>query len=297
MYSYLAYGLKIQSSIALPEFLSAPEALEDADPDLVIRTATEDVLPEEATKVWHFKIECDEAIIHHEKAGIFWIRDGKEVIIVFKPDTEESHTRLYLVGTIMGIVLYQKGLLVLHASAIEVEGQAVAFSANSGCGKSSTAAAFQTFGHRFLTDDVLGIDLTDDVPTVFPAFPQLKLASEVAEVLGHEKESLFVLDSHEEKKGLRVTNKFMHTPLPLKCIYLLTKSDSINIETVSAHEALMELIRQTLPTRWLSPGGTLHFQQSTELTKRVPIYRLNRSDDLSSIKDIVTVVKQHLSEF
>jgi hypothetical protein len=294
MYSYFAYGLKIKSAIAVPEFLPS----EDHDnPDLIINTATEDAIPEEARELWYFKVSRDESIMHHKEAGIFWIRKGKEITIIPKSETEETHTRLYLVGTVMGIVLYQRGLLVLHASAIDVDGQAVAFSAESGCGKSSTAAAFQTFGHRFVCDDVLGINLENNLATVFPAFPQLKLASEVAEVLGHGKDSLFTLDRQEEKKGLRVADRFLQTPLQLKCIYLLTKSTSINIETVGGHDVLMELIRQTLPTRWNGPGGAIHFQQCTELIKRVPIYRLNRSQDLSSLKNIVTTVKEHLSTF
>ena len=47
----------------------------------------------------------------------------------------------------MGIVLYQRNLLVLHASAVNIAGGAVVFLGVSGEGKSSTAATFVTHGY------------------------------------------------------------------------------------------------------------------------------------------------------
>ena len=51
------------------------------------------------------------------------------------PDVLEGDVRAYLLGTAIGALLHQRGLLPLHASAVEVNGRAVAFIAPAGHGK------------------------------------------------------------------------------------------------------------------------------------------------------------------
>ena len=61
-------------------------------------------------------------------------------------------------GAILAFQLYRRGGAVLHASAVEVDGQALAFVAPSGGGKSTMATLLCADGAGLITDDVLAVD-------------------------------------------------------------------------------------------------------------------------------------------
>lgn len=61
-------------------------------------------------------------------------------------------------GGMLAFQLYLRGLLVLHASAVDVGGAALAFTGHQGMGKSTMAALMCSTGARLITDDVLRVD-------------------------------------------------------------------------------------------------------------------------------------------
>ncbi|MPV38114.1 phosphoenolpyruvate carboxykinase (ATP) [Georgenia subflava] len=67
-------------------------------------------------------------------------------------------------GTLLSFVLAMRGHPVLHASAVQVGGVAVAFVGASGMGKSTMATLLCAEGGRLITDDVLRLDLGDGPP-------------------------------------------------------------------------------------------------------------------------------------
>ncbi len=69
---------------------------------------------------------------------------------------------LLVAGNLLATVLTLRGETVLHASAVEREGRAVAFVAHSGMGKSTLAALACARGARFVTDDLLRFEHRDD---------------------------------------------------------------------------------------------------------------------------------------
>lgn len=62
-------------------------------------------------------------------------------------------------GTVVSFVLSLRGHHVLHASAVEVDGKAIAFTGASGMGKSTCAALLCAIGGRLVSDDVLRLQL------------------------------------------------------------------------------------------------------------------------------------------
>lgn len=96
---------------------------------------------------------------------------------------------LYL-NQVLPLVLSKQGKLVFHASAVEIDGVAVAFFGASGLGKSTLAASFGTSGYRFLTDDGLILEENNAGYAVQPSHPSIRLWADSQVVLippGHEK--------------------------------------------------------------------------------------------------------------
>ena len=297
MFSYFAYGLRIHSEIAIPEFLAADL---DGDAQVTIRLENErslgDYLPEQAIdEAGYFKLTRTDAVFYIRKAGLFFISSGAKIFIIPAPEASEALLRSYIVGTVMGILLYQQGLLVLHASAVNLHREAVAFLGVSGEGKSSAAAAFQAVNCTVMTDDVAPVMLGGRAPMLVPGFPQIKLSRESAAALDHDFESLAVIGSTPIKRGYRLHHQFSQTPLPLRHIYVLTSDTNFSIEQLNHQEAVVELSRHSRPSTLYHKPDAQHFLQCAALAKTCSVYRLKRPRNIELLPELVHHVKNHLS--
>ncbi|MEO1353053.1 MAG: serine kinase [Cyanobacteria bacterium J06635_15] len=295
MFSYFAYGLGIQSALPIPEFVPM-EIKCDVTIHVENNKTLEDYLPKNLLgQSMALKLSREEAIFYFNGIGAFHILKGCKIIFIPAQEACERRVRLALVGTVMAILLYQRGLLVLHASAVEINGGAVAFLGVPGQGKSSTAAAFHAHGYDFLTDDVAAVTLSQTIATIAPGFPQMKLSPETAAALDYDFESLLKLYLDDKKRGYRPIRNFAQLPLPILRIYVLADDPEFDIEPLSPKESVMELVRHSRPTTLRISGDTPHFMQCTALAKAHTVYRLKRPRNLALLSQLVKVVEDHIS--
>ena len=272
MFSYRAYGLGIHSEFPLPEFLPVVEAGTEVTIRLEYGEPPAYMLAEDS----YVELHPREAILGFKRAGVFRIRDGCEITVSTAPGADLSLVRLYLLGKVFATLLYQRGLLVLHASAVEINGQAVCFLGTSYFGKSSVAASLHRVGCGIVADDVTAVDLSGDRPLAIPAFPQLKLDPRVAQLLGYDMDSLVGLHPLEPRRGLRVADDgFDTTPLPIGLMYLLGP-DAPSARPFHAQHVLIELVGNSFPARLNRSGGASHLRQCAQLAKLAPALRLGR---------------------
>jgi hypothetical protein len=295
LFSYFAYGLGIHSTIAIPEFVAAQVSQDVSIDRLQDYTPEQYIPPQILEKPWSLKLDRDEAILYLKTVGIFLVQNGRQIMVMPAPGASEQMIRFYLVGTIMAILLYQRGLLVLHASAVEMQGGAVAFLGVSGAGKSSTIATLQAHGHRMIADDVAAVDWQRANPVMFPGFPQVKLSAEMATALGHNFEQLLPLHPDEEKRGYRITQAFPRSPLPIHRLYVLADAPTMSIEPLPPQAAAIELVRHSRPTTLFHSGGISHFLQCTQLAKQITVYRLNRPRSLALLPDLAQFIERDVT--
>ncbi len=121
-----------------------------------------------------------------------WLKNGKEIIIDRAPQADDTDVRLFLLGSVMGALMHQRGRLPLHGSAIRLpDGTAAIFMGPSGVGKSTLAAAFRQRGYVVAADDISLIFTGDDgAPLLQPAYPELKLWAEAAAKIGEDAQTL-----------------------------------------------------------------------------------------------------------
>ena len=89
--------------------------------------------------------------------------DLRTVVCHPVPDGPEGVIPIIIAGTVSAFVLAMGGRCVLHGSAVEVDGRAIAFVGVSGQGKSTMAAMFCSWGASLVTDDVLPLEFEFDV--------------------------------------------------------------------------------------------------------------------------------------
>lgn len=288
MFHYSAYNLAISSDIPLPELPSAP-----AGNGVAVRLAEAAESVEPRPIDWS-ESPVHEARFHFSQVARFTVRGGSEVLITPDPRGDASLFRLYVQGMMLASVLYQRGCFVLHASVIEVDGAAIAIMGPIGAGKSTFASAFHARGHRILADDNAALELDgSELPVVRPAFPSLKVYPEVARSLGHDGRFLQPMHSSQIKQALSVADAFSPAPLPLATMYVLDREAPPGVSPVSPIEAITELIRQSVPTRWSVSGTPCHLKMCAALARRVPIFRVRTFTELSEIPIIAEQMERH----
>ena len=216
MFFYRACGLNIHSEILLPELIEVAAGTAD----LTIKRGKLEQPPSTSlNQGFHFQCSEDGAEVNFfwEVIGAFAVRSGNEIVVDSLPEVEEALIRLPLLGTIFATLLYQRGLLVLHSSAVDIDGQCVVFIGEKGMGKSTTAMSLIRQGNRPVSDDIAAIDLNHaDGPVVLPSFPQFKIWPDAAESLGHNPEELPLVVSGMTKRFHRANEGFSLEPVPLK---------------------------------------------------------------------------------
>lgn len=295
MYFYQAYNLIIKSPIELPELIVSQEL----EADVTIRIEKLSDSPLSIDNVAHcYQLAPEGIYAYWEGVGTFLIKEGKEIIIEPVVESDEYRLRLFILGAAIGTILHQRGLLVLHGSSVDVDGQAVVFVGNKGWGKSTIAANLNAKGHNLIGDDVIAIDLSGDKPMVMPAFPQLKLWPDAVTSLGIQPENLPKLVPHLEKRERRVNQCFCDRILPLKQIYVLGKYPNLAIKPLKPQEIIKYLISNSYVARFgdelLKANQSSYFAKLTQIAQQVSIHHLLRPNDLNLLPNTVELIENHL---
>ncbi len=212
-------------------------------------------------------------------------RTGTRVWARWPPAVSQAEITMCLLGPIIGFVLHLRGAPCLHASAVAVEGRAVAFLGHSGAGKSTTAAAFIRRGFRALTDDVLALDEGKDsgfriqdsgnrdrgsgigdqgrlAPSPQPLAPGfyvrpghnlVRLWPDAVRALYGSEDALPRGTDTTDKRHLDLTAQegaFQSEALPLAAIYVLADRQpglaaAASVMDLTGHQALMALVART----------------------------------------------------
>ena len=292
VYTYRTYGLGIHSTLSLPEMsaVAAPNDIFIHAQDLPAPP-----LPKHANS--HTWRQDQDIYLHWADLGTFRVRAGQDIAFNPVPGVSAARLRPPILGICMAVALHQRGLLVLHASAIALPTGAIAFLGDKGWGKSTMNAALYRRGHKFVTDDILAIDSASSKPQIYPAFAQMKLWPSAVAALGKNPQKLPKLLPHLQKRQRLLKKNIAQKAVPLSAIYLLDKGPSIHIAPLPAHELLGHLFRHSYSGRCgkalLHRGETDHFLQCMALAQQVPIYRLQRPVDLSLLDAIAAAVEAH----
>lgn len=292
MYNYTAFGLAISSEMPIPELMESA-----GDPDVIVRVGKVDrgVRPDAVTEGRQFWATGEECCVFEDQIATFHVRGGREITVDPAPDVGERILRSYLLGPAFSALLYQRGKLMLHGSAVAIKGGVVAFFGGPGWGKSTTAAAFHARGHAAVSDDELVIEFREDGVMVLPAFPQMKLWPDAVNAVGADPASLPRLMEGFDKRVRKVTKGFSSATLPFRRAYVLGEGPVQRIVRLSQREAVMELVKHSLGTRLLAAGGRdRHFLQCAEIARRVPVSRLERLRSLDEFDDLVKLVEDDI---
>ena len=279
---YCVFGLRVRSELPLPELFPA---VQDGEPDVIIERGS--------VIAGANGIETrDEALVLAiPDVGRYRIHGGRNILVDADPGVPDRNLRLFLLGSAFGALLHQRGLLPLHANAVEIDGKAFAFMGESGAGKSTLAAWFHDRGHRVISDDVcvVGFD-AEGRAFAAPGLPRLRLWREALELMGREASGYhrsYVQASEEFDKfdvpialGNATTDN-----MPLAGLYLLERADQLSLTRLDGVEAADAVFANTYRGAYVAAAGNQrdHWLSAVKLVRNVPVYRAAREWDLAKL--------------
>jgi hypothetical protein len=288
---FLAYGLSIQSPIPLPGLAEAP-----GPADIVVRTGAVRQISHAAAGEMAASVGGASSWVASAGVGACEIRDGREIIMERAAGGDDAEFRDFLMGPALAFALLQRGRVILHATAVEIAGRAVAFVAASGGGKSTTAAAFYAKGFTLITDDFLSVTLDGNEPVAHGGPARLKLLPDAVEHFGDDPSTLEVLSRRFPKRVRALERPRNPRAIPLARIYELSTGPRTSIEPLHGHRAVAALLPHAGVLPRLQQPETRHYLElCVALANRVPVLRLSRQKSLDSLPAVLDAVRENIA--
>jgi hypothetical protein len=294
---YLIYGLRLESQFDLPE-LAASE--EDAPADITIRRGSLEPVskPESGSEKRRIESEPARCRLTYDSIGTFLVENGDT--LVCDPDGEEMIDkkifRRIVENQILAVALLQRGLLVLHGSAVVVNGRAAIFIGPRTAGKSTTAAAFYEEGYPVLGDDVIAIDFDGEFPKVVPGVPQIRLSPDAIDGLEIKETTRPVGDWGPDKRYRDVEH--VDAGVPLGSVYVLRDGDRFECVEFEGQTPFFQLTAHTYAQGLLSESAmtATHFEQCATVLETAPVRLLRRIRNLDALPELVALVEADMTE-
>lgn len=292
MHIYHFYGLSVGSDMALPELLPMSFSATTV-PDVQIHQGNVAASGLEGGKALGPFLQTTQRQLWLTVPGVarFLIRDGHDIIYQPLENGDEDSIRVFMLGSCIGALLFQRGFLVLHGNAFEVEGHCVMCVGQSGAGKSTLAAEMMRRGQRIIADDVCPVDANGNA---IPGMPRIKLWQDSADKLKIDTSGLRRIRPLLEKFNYPLGHQYCDSPLPIKSIYILNSHNEPNfkIERINGMDKFGPLKQNTYRYGYLK-GMDLsqqHLKQCSQLAAKIQLSRIQRprgSFQLEELADFI----------
>ena len=303
MTEYHVFGDRLRSPILFPELREAPTGAATwtltVEPSNSQLPASAEALGEDLVfgdcKVRAYKLPDGSFSLVFDDTGRFDVSpDGRNIVWKRPDNVVEEAARADVVSRVLALAMHATGILTLHASAVSIDGQGIAFFAPKFHGKSTIAAALVRLGARLLTDDTLPIRLESGL--MLPGVHHLRLWGDAAgRTMGGDE----AVDSGRKLVISELADaELQQEPVPIAALYVLVpqlpqpRQPVVRRERLTGIAATMSVVQHSkLATLLRGREAATVFTQAATLADRVPIYALVLQRDLERLGEAATIIR------
>lgn len=309
MHQLAVYGGVFRSQLDFPELDPAPA---DREPDWILE-ATPNAAPRldavslGSDKVYgsvrvHAYVRPDRGYsLVFDDTGRFDISsDNRRIIWYGATDRLLDAGRADILGRVLPLALHGSGILSLHASAIALGSEGVAFLAPKLHGKSTTATAMLELGARLITDDVLPVMISEP-PICLPGVPRLRLwRDSVRVMIGDE-----AADALPDARKLRVddlrADQVQTLPVRFSTAYVLwpvselPDGQAVARTPLNSIEATMAIVEHAKLSPLLAgEEAGAQFTRAASVASAISVFDLRITRDFNRLGEVAaTLARWH----
>lgn len=287
-YHYQFHGLRIFSTIAID---GAP-SLESGPIDVTVTEGdVPDNLPAPSASGVLFDAAPGDYILRVGGVGRYRVQRGCEITVAPHPDATPHLVQTFLTGGAFTALLHQRGVLVMHGSAVLGPTGVLIVAGHSGTGKSTTCAALLRAGYPVLTDDISAVSIDGDgVPRVAPGVARMRLWADAMTALQADPAGAHQLRPGVDKFTVAIP-QMAASPHPLVsicCLELYSGHEVVcdRLDGSSRFEALRQYTRMSRLVEGLQVQEH-HFRAAAAVSARTPVWRLRRPRGTDSLSAVV----------
>jgi hypothetical protein len=299
-YTYKAYQLTIHAGFPIPEFPPGEDA--GAPPDVYIHYGTVPTSLENVTgRGVVYQATADQFLLKMNDLARYLVQNGNEIIVEPAANSLESDMRVFLLGSAIGALLHQRGLLVIHAGAVHSDQGALLFTGPSGIGKSTLLGELLRRGYKMMVDDVCAVTLDlAGLPVVLPGYPRTRLWSDAAYKLEQDIHTMERTRPSMEKYERQAPEQFWDQPAPLHRIYLLntTNLNELKLEPLPRIQTFSIVLHNTYRQQFLDglEMRSPHFGLAAAVAKATGVTRVTRPLHTFQLAELADLIEQDLKQ-
>ena len=237
-------------------------------------------------------------VLHFGGVATFFLFDDRIACRVLDP-AYAYMVELHLLGYVLSVWLEQRGVLMLHAAAVEADAHAVGFLATDKGGKTSLAASLMQLGHPLVSDDIVPLETGPEGAIARSGYPQMRMWPDHAALFAGPVERLETVHPRLDKRRIPVGpgafGSFTQLQrLPLACLYIPERvvDAPITITALPIAAALVTAAEHSFAVGIVEGLGLEieRFGRLAQVARHVPIRRLVYPDGVEHLPAVRTAV-------
>lgn len=299
-FHYKAYGLSLHSDFEIDGFTATDRTV---PPDVEIKQAKLDVSSYPLIKGFLVREMTEDGFLYSIKNYATFLISNGDTILVNPLTDEREKWQMYLLGSVMGALLQQRGFLTLHGSAILVNEKAHLILGPSGMGKSSIAMALQQKGYPFLTDDICAIKNDEaGIPHLHCGSRHTKLWQDAIETLQVGQENMANVRNGLPKFRLTLEDTPAKTAYPITQIFVLGIEKTIG-ETIALTQlnpiSAMQSLNLNVYRKYFAEQFKLEkkvFSLLGQLVNQIPCTFVNRTHAKTDVREVANRIEDFIQQ-
>lgn len=287
---YSTYGLIIDSTLDLPELQTLDGTPKAIDVEINLASLPKNGL-DHAQQIGLY-VWAGQNLLWLRVPGIatYLVSDGRRILIDSVEGIDGDSVRVFLLDSVFGALLLQRGYLVLNGNSIVSEDTCLVCAGSSGSGKSSLTAGFLQRGHTVLGDELVALDAQGQIS---PGVPRIKLWEDMVDHFGLTSRGLHRIRPQLRKFNLPVPHVDQEQTWPVRYICILEDnrlgSNEIGVHPVNGLEKFMLLYQSTYRKEFVA-GMHLkrqHLELCSALSSRAYMARITYPHEGSLLDSVL----------
>lgn len=299
MYIYRAFGLLIASKLEIKDLI--PEQSKDYDVYVdfgPVPNSIDNIIMHRK----HILIGRNQMLLEVTDVARFYVANGNLIIVEPYEAASMEQVKLYLLGSCIGAILFQRGIVPLHGSCLKTGDNGLILTGRTGAGKSTIAAALMREGYELLTDDVAAVAFDEALsPRVYSSYPTQKLWQDAIRRLDKENAAMKLIRNNEGRTKYLFTgiNGFCTGTVRLKTIVEIIPMEAceLRLDKIQGMEKISIIMKNTY-RRFMTIGFDIrqwHFESCLKIATDTNVYRIIRPKDEPLEKEIAHRLLEQLN--